>query len=356
MGSRSTPGADGGKLIPAARLVQWSTDVVEAVGAPPRTAHRVAESLVESDLRGYSSHGVLRLPGYVADVLGGVIDPRAEPATAAGGRGGAFVVDGRNAFGQLTAEFAVEELARRATEAGVSFTVTRRCRHVGRLGAYAERLASRGFIAFAAVKAEPLVAAPAGRRPVIGTNPHAWGIPAGHGEPAFIADFATSAVSAGRVLSARASGQSLAPGQIVDRDGAPSLDPRDFLDGGALLPFGGHKGFALGLVAEILGSLLSAGEGEGEEPSGDTPEHGLAMLAIDISTFTPLEAFGAQLEALRRRIATSTPGEEDVCLPGEGSARRRAATLRRGVSIPVSTATELDALARSVGVRPLGQR
>jgi LDH2 family malate/lactate/ureidoglycolate dehydrogenase len=327
-------------------LVRWARAALEAVGAPPPAAEQVAASLVESDLRGYASHGVLRLPAYVAEVREGVLRPDAQPVIS--GAGGAFTVDGGDAFGQLTARVAADELARRAGSAGVAFAVARRCRHVGRLGEYVERLAARGFIAFAAVSSEPLVAAPGGRTRLMGTNPHAWAFPGGGGRP-IVADFATSAVSAGRVLAARANGQLLPEGQVIDRHGEPTTNPGDLLDGGALLPFGGHKGFALGLVADILAGILS-GAGSGNSP-GYTGAHGLAMLAIDVGAFAGPEDFGEQIEALRRRIAAS--GE--AVLPGDGSAARRSRALNEGIRIPASTQRELAALSRDLRIAEPGR-
>ena len=337
----------------AAELLRWSTVALGAAGAPSSTAARVATSLVESDLRGYVSHGVMRLPGYVADVRSGAIDPGAEPSVVPGGRGATLVVDGNDAFGQLTAEFAVDELARRAADTGVAFAVTRRCRHVGRLGDYVERLASHGFIGFAVVNAEPLVAASPGRTRVLGTNPHAWGFPGGDSESAVVVDFATSIVSAGRVMAARANGEQLGDGLIIDREGAPSHEPDDLFSGGALLPFGGHKGFALGLVADLLAGVLS-GSGSGSSPTY-VGYHGLALLAIDVSAFLDLDEFTSEVEALRSRVAASSTRDDATGspLPGEGSATRRRSASASGVLIPTSTAAALSALALSLGVPEL---
>jgi len=332
-------------LVAPVELRAWAASVLRAAETPPGTAVRVADSLIESELRGYASHGVLRLPGYVAAIRDGLVDPAATPEVVDGGRGAVVVVDGRDAFGQVTAGVLADELTTRATESGVAFGVTRRCRHVGRLGEYVEHLSARGFIGFATVSAEPLVAAHAGGRRILGTNPHAWGFPAGRDEPPVVIDFATSVASAGRVFAAEARGERVPGGWLVDSAGESTSDPAALRAGGALLPFGAHKGLALSLVADMLAGVLS-GTGSGSDPAA-SGAHGLAMLAIDVSAFGPAETFRDEVEALRRRVAASS--DRDAALPGEGSASRRRTALRDGIGIPAATMHELRGLARALG-------
>lgn len=327
-------------------LRTWVARLLTAAGATEEAADRVAESLVESELRGYATHGVLRLPGYVAAIRDGVVDPQAAPLILGSPRAATVVVDGRNGFGQVTAAFAADVAATRAAETGVAVVVARGCRHVGRLGEFVERLADRGFAGFAAVSAEPYVAGPGGGGRVIGTNPLAWGFPAAPGEAPVVVDFATSAVSAGRVFAAAARGEQIPEGWIVDATGNPSRQPGDLAAGGALAPLAGHKGFALAVVADLLAGVLS-GAGPGAARDGGDP-HGLTIVAIDVAALTTPGEFGAGVSALRERVTAA-----GARLPGEGAAARRESLERAGVRIPAATARELDELAASLGLPPL---
>jgi LDH2 family malate/lactate/ureidoglycolate dehydrogenase len=336
-------------VIPAAALRDWVERTLTAANAPPSIAATVAASLVESELRGYPTHGVLRLPGYITAIRDGAIIPDARPEVISTGRLGTVVVDGADGFGQVTAAFAVDELTRRTSELGVAVALTRRCRHVGRVGEYVERLAERGLVGFAMVSAEPLVSAGPGTSRAVGTNPHAWAVPSGADAPPILVDFATSAVSAGRVLAAAARGDRLAEGWLVDQTGAPSADPAALLAGGSLLPFGGHKGFALGVIADVVAGILS-GTGSGSSP-GASGAHGLSLMAIDVTAFMPLDDFRAQVEELRSRIGSSALGDgEPPVLPGTRSAARREAAAQGGIAVPEATAQTLRDLAASLGI------
>ena len=324
-------------------LRQWAADALHAVGAPRHTAARVADSLLESELRGYASHGLQRLPAYLRSMRDHTIDPHATPVIEGDDAPATLRIDGRRAFGQLSAAFAAEELIPRAHQYGVSAATIRRCGHTGRLGEYTGMLADAGLIGFATSNSEPWVSGPAGGPRLLGPNPLSWAVP---GSPPVVVDFATSATAVGRVAGALARGEPLAAGMLRDRDGRPSEDPADLFTGGALRPAAGAKGFGLAVIADILGGILS-GSRSGSDPDYDG-SHGTFLLALDISAFLDPAEVIRQIEELRVRLA-----EAAADLPGARAARSRHAMLKTGIELPPATLENLDRIAAELGVARL---
>jgi uncharacterized oxidoreductase len=196
----------------------------------------------------------------------------------------------------------------------------------------------------------PNVAPFGSRERVMGTNPIAWSVPRASGFEPIVVDFATSAVAEGKLRVARAKGETVAPGLIIDREGRPSQNPIDFYDGGALLPFGGHKGYGLSLMVELLGGGLS-----GAAPSilsEFAGSNGTLMIALNISAFIPLEQYIAQVEAFCARIKAAVPAEgfSEALLPGEPESRTRQHRLTEGIALPEATWQEFLTLAGELEV------
>jgi LDH2 family malate/lactate/ureidoglycolate dehydrogenase len=192
---------------------------------------------------------------------------------------------------------------------------------------------------------EPVVAPYGGRQGRVGTNPMAWGIPRGLGREPLLVDFATSGVAEGKLRLARDKGERVAPGLIVDRDGHQSTEPADFYAGGALLPFGGHKGYGIGVMIELVaGALSGMGPSVSAEYQGG---NGTLLLALAIGHFVPVDQFTAQAEVLSEKIkATPTAeGFEEVLVPGEPEMRARRQRLAAGISLPEQTWQDIQALA-----------
>ncbi|MDF2824824.1 MAG: dehydrogenase [Mycobacterium sp.] len=313
----------------------------------------VAGSLVESNLRGHDSHGVRRLVPYIALAREGTLDVAAEPTVVAGTPPAVAIVDGQNAFGQLTATLATTELIQRVEQTSISVAVLRNCQHIGRLGEYVEDVAGAGYIAMAMANADPTVAPWGGRERTLGTNPFAWAVPVADGAAPLVVDFATSATAEGKLAVSRAQGESVPAGLIVDADGHPSTDPADFYAGGALLPFGGHKGYGLGLVADVVAGLLS-GTGSASSPDYDGT-FGTVFIAIKTATFVDLDTFTREVEQLRHRVHSGapSPGTEQVLIPGEPEWTTRRRRTEHGIELPPGTVTQLDDLAHELGVPTL---
>ncbi len=343
-------------LVPPHALRTFASDVVAGLGAPPASAARVAESLVESDLRGHASHGVRRLVPYADLVDAGDVDPKTTPVVLPGTPAAAVVVDGRNGFGQLTARCGAEELVDRAATTAVAVAALRNCRHVGRLGEYVEQVAAAGLVGFALANADPCVTAWGGRSRMFGTNPVAWAAPTGADAPPLVVDFATSATAEGKVAVARTDGRSLPEGLVVDAAGNPSTDPEALYAGGALLPMGQHKGYGLALVADLVAGLLS-GTGSVTAPGYDGT-FGTVLIAIDVAAFTDPDVFRAEVEQLRARVHAAPPaaGFDAVLVPGEPEWHTRSERLAAGVPLAAETGDQLHTLATRLGVPPLSDR
>jgi uncharacterized oxidoreductase len=332
------------RTVPAADLLELATDILVVAGAAEADAHEVARSLVESNLLGHDSHGVRRLVAYTAAIRDGKVDPTARPV-AEHTRPGAVVVHGRRAFGQLAANTAVRELLNLDQGSGVA--VIRECNHVGRLGEYVAALAERDLVALAFGNADATVAPFGGRERRLGTNPLAWAAPREKGRPPVVMDWATAGVAEGKLAVARDRREEVADGLVLDPEGRMSRDPNDFYAGGVLLPFGGHKGYGLSVLIEIVGGLLTgAGIGSMPDYHGD---FGTVLMAFAIDAFQPAAEFRAGTEAFCRHLTDTAPaqGHDEVLVPGEPEERTRARRERDGIPIAEPTWHELTALLRT---------
>ncbi|QFU90467.1 Ldh family oxidoreductase [Amycolatopsis sp. YIM 10] len=331
--------------VAASELQQLAVSILTGAGVSTVDAQRVAASLVRSNLLGHDSHGVRRLPAYLGQIRAGQIDPRARP-DAEQVREGAVVVHGNKAFGQLAAHRAVRELRRTTAKTGAGIATIRDCNHVGRLGEYVAELAEHDLIGIAFGNADPTVAPYGGAERRLGTNPLAWAVPRAAGAPPIVLDWATSGVAEGKLALARDRGEHVPEGLVLDRDGRATTDPGDFYTGGALLPFGGHKGYGLSVLIEIVGGLIS-GTGIGSMP-GYRGGFGTVLAAFDIAAFGDPRQFREHTEQFRaelRRTRTAE-GHTGVQVPGEPEERARRERERDGIPLAEAVWQELHALSR----------
>jgi LDH2 family malate/lactate/ureidoglycolate dehydrogenase len=334
-------------------LVQFGTSLLAAAGAPDDIALPVAESLVQANLLGHGSHGVLRIPRYVAKIRDGQIDPAARPRVLS--RAGPIArIDGGWGFGQVTAHFGADLVVELARSNGMGCVALCRTSHVGRLGEYVEKLARGGFVGLMMTSGAPFggaVAPYGGRERVFGTNPIAVAVPVPEGRSPLVADFATSVVAAGKLHLAVDRGEPVPPGTVIDRDGNPTTDPASFGQGGALLPFGAHKGYGLSFMVEILASVL-AGTAPASSPEYTHLANPTLIVAWSVDAFVPPDQFLRHVEALCQRVTASQPlaGFDEVLLPGEPEARALARRSKEGIPVPEGTWLKLLELARELGV------
>jgi LDH2 family malate/lactate/ureidoglycolate dehydrogenase len=332
-------------------LRDFTIDTLMALGTPRDKAEVVCENLVGANLVGHDSHGVLRLTTYADWVRSGLIVPTCDPKIATEFAATARI-DGEWCWGAVGGKFATEKAIELARQFGVAAVTLDHCAHIGRLGSYTEWMAEAGMAGIATTNHMASVAAFGGKTRVLGTNPWAMATPREEGSAPIVVDFATSGVAEGKLRVARYKGESVAPGLIVDIDGNPSTTPADFYAGGALLPFGGHKGYGMSLMADILGGLLSgAGSGSDGTFAG---ANGTLFIAVDIARFVPLDFFRTQSEAVAERIHASAPahGFNGVLLPGEPEAATRAIREQGGIYIPDTTWQDLQELRASLPTLP----
>jgi LDH2 family malate/lactate/ureidoglycolate dehydrogenase len=305
-------------------------------------------------LKGYSGHGLSHLISYVERWKQGINRLDATPEIVRNGRATALI-DGHFAIGQIVAHRAMALAIDKAREYGVGVVSVRRSGHFGRLAGWVEMAAAAGMIGFASVSVGGGNVAPYGaRQPATGTNPMAFGIPGRNGEH-IILDFATSAMSMGELMRAVERGDPIPLGVMIDHDGNPTTDFRDFRGPprGATLPFGGHKGGGLSLMGEVLGGILS-GNGIGRDwlERGASAINAGLFQAISVEEFLPLDDFLASVDDLKAFIRSRkpAPGFAEVLLPGDRSRRLAAEQLRDGVKIEDDQWEKLVKCAADLGV------
>jgi len=308
--------------------------VFVAAGVSEERAAIVANSLVESNLVGHDSHGVLRVGSYVEMIERRSVDPFAEPEIVRSSATTA-VVDGHNGLGIVVARQAMGMAMEKAAMHDVGLVVVEHLGHTGRMGEYAVQAAREGFVSLVmggGPKPGGNVAPYGGTSPVFNTNPLAWGLPASR-YPAVFLDLATSVAAWGKIQSAIDKDESIPEGWLLDAEGHPTTDPRD-VRGGTLLPFGGYKGSGLAFVVEALcGGLSSVSCAPLADYAGG---HVLLMWTARVEAFQPLEAFRARIDGLVRAVkdARRAEGVEEILAPGELEWRTREQRLRDGLDIP----------------------
>lgn len=243
-------------LFAVAALRDFASSHLVSSGVAPADADLVARSLVDADRAGIFSHGLLRLPLYLRALRAGGIAPDARPRVVRK-HGAVAVIDAGSAFGQVAMQQAVDTAISLAPVHGMATVAVHGSTHFGAGRFWLEQLTDQGLAGILTSTTGPVAAPFGGARPVLGTNPLTIGLPSSGPSP-LLADLATTAGAYGKVVSARNEGAQIPEGWAVDATGAPTTDPSAALDGGALVPFGGHKGSGLSVMIEALSAALSS--------------------------------------------------------------------------------------------------
>lgn len=327
--------------------------IMEAHGVDADQVRTVAENLIWNELVGRANFGVIRLPILMERVRRGVLRgscrPRFEAVSETMAR-----LDGDDGFGHHVAELGMRRAIAMAQCSGVGVVGVRNSNFFG-TGAYFVNLAAQaGMIGFAASNSFPKVAAHGGILPALGTNPFAFGAPRANGE-SLLLDLATSALAGSTVREHIAKGEDLPAGLVVGEDGAPITDPRKVADG-ALLPFGGAKGFGLALMVEILaGVITGAGVSHGVKSMyadfAESGHSGHFLLALDISRWMPLDDYFARFETLVAAVRASDPNG-DIRLPGEIRWQAFKENRERGIRLDPHLLAALADLSSPYGIEP----
>ena len=335
------------------RLLDFATAAYVRAGMPEADARLAADTLVQADLWGHQSHGVLRLPWYVARLKAGVCDPVAKPDLVVDA-GAIAVMDGHDAMGQVLTARAMEDAIRRAKAHGIGAVALRRSNHFGTAMYFTLMAARAGCVGFLSTNASPAMAPWGGRRKTVGTNPWSWAAPAG-AHPPMVLDIANTGVARGKIYLARQKGQPIPEGWAITAAGAPTTDPAEAIDG-IILPMAGHKGYAIAVVMDMLSGVLTGSAfGTGVHGPYQT-EHrsgaGQFMIALDIAAIQPLAEFGARMDRYIAELK-SVPlaqGFEEVVYPGEIEARNDARNRADGLLLPHDTLADLQKLADEMGL------
>jgi hydroxycarboxylate dehydrogenase B len=325
-------------------------EIFAGLGASPEEVGRLQQHLVGNNLIGYDSHGVRIIPDYVELIRRGEIVFGAALSVV---REGAChtVLDGHWGLGQLLGWKAAQMAAERASKVGVAVVTLRNCSHLGRLGEYAERIAQQRLVGFLTVNGQggaQLVAPWGGLERRLSVNPFAYGIPAREG--AIIVDISPTVVAGGKVTIKALAGAKMPEGWVVDAEGRPTTDPNALAGPppGSLVPLGGHKGFALGLVMDVLAGALSGGGCS----RADAPRWGNAtfFLALDPEAFVGREAFEAEVRDLLAYVRSSrvAPGFERILIPGEPERAEAARRSAQGIVLNDETWRRICAAAEAV--------
>lgn len=330
-------------VISSAVLTNWIGEIFQASRVPLQESQIVAEHLVDADACGVSSHGIIRVPQYVQAIEQGRVTPDARLTIVREGLATA-VLDGGHGFGQVMTRAAMDIAIQRAALAGVGAVTLVNCGHTGRLGSYAEqaaRLGMAGFVMSNAGGHGQWVAPFGGLAGRLATNPISIAVPTESGDPLMF-DFATSIAPEGKVRSMLTAGQPIPAGWIIDHIGQSSTNPADLYGPprGALLPFGGHKGFGLAVLIDALAGGLS---GAGCCTSTDRPMEGqtdgVLLLAVKVADFCPLAEFRANVTRLIEHIKSSPAAADtvEVKVPGELESKTRRERLAHGIPIQQAT-------------------
>ncbi|MEX3955665.1 Ldh family oxidoreductase [Trinickia sp. EG282A] len=330
--------------ISPAELTELATRALEAAGARSDTATATANALVYADLHGLSSHGVSRLPMYVAQLRNGRVDPKAVAAIVSS-RGAAVLVDAADGMAYPACALAVSTVIERAREYGSAVASVTRSHHFGAGAWHLEAIGAAGMVGLAFSNSPAAMPAEGGRHAIFGTNPIAAVFPRRRADPLII-DLSLSQVARGKIMVAAQEGKPIPQGWATTRDGLPTTDAKAALDG-MMLPFGGAKGAMLALIVELLAAAL-AGANFGYEAGsfltadGARSRIGHLFWAIDPAALAGNETYLSRVEALVEQMLV----DSDVRLPGE---RRRDVALsarRGGIDIPAALLERLRGIAR----------
>lgn len=339
-------------IFSAEALDTFANRVLIAAGMQQAHAQIVAETLVYADLRGVSSHGVARLSSYLNRVAAKVMD--IDPEMSLSGPFPAMkLLDAANGFGQLAGHKAMAASMDMAGQFGVGAVSVRRSNHFGVAAYFVEMAARRGFIGLAMTNASPAMTPYNARTPLLGTNPIAFGIPAGTGEPILL-DMSSSLVARGKIRLASLTNQPIPLGWAVDANGEPTTDPHAALKG-TVSPMGGPKGSGLSLVIDMLSGVLSATALTGAvrnitDTSGPS-QTGHLLLAINPASVGDAEQFKADIDTVADSIHALDPVDGDrIYLPGEVEAKKAKKHTEEGISLSSEVVGALEGLGGQYGV------
>lgn len=347
-------------VVQANALRRLAQTIVERGGSLPEEAGRVAQHLVDANLAGHDSHGVGMLPRYVDNLLAGVLKPNQQLAVRSD-HGALLTLDGQAGYGQAIGVQAMQLGIERARAHGVAVLGLADTHHLGRIGAYAELCVAQGFVSihFVNVISPPHVAPFGGSDARFATNPMCVGVPMADAEAPMVLDFATSRIAYGKARVAHHRGQPVAAGALIDEAGRPTRDPGTLFrePRGAMLPFGGHKGYGLAVACEILAGALCGGSTLHAAPSSDAIINNMLSFIVDPERLGTAAHLAQEARAFADWVKASPPSRETaVMLPGDPERASRERRSREGIQIDATTWAELLAAGARLGLEEAAMR
>lgn len=335
------------------RVKEFVATVYKTLNMPEEDADLLADSLVQADLWGHQSHGVLRVPWYAARLRHGVMQAVTKPEFVVDA-GGVAVIDGHDGVGQVLTKIAMGEAIKRAKTHGIAAVAVRNSNHFGTCMYFTLMAARAGCVGFLSTNASPALTPWGGKEKMIGHNPWSFAAPAGKFAP-MVLDIANSAVARGKIYLAKNKNEPIPAGWALNADGFPTTDPQEAIDG-ILMPMGGHKGYAITIMMDILSGVLSGskwgGAVNGPYQCAKKGGSGHLAIAMNIEAFRPLTEFNAEMEKMVAYIKACplAPGYEEIFYPGEIEARNDSKNRQSGLYLPQDTVEDLIKVARDLGL------
>ena len=329
--------------MPLEELQTLLTRIFTRHGTSDKVAEILARNVAEAQRDAADSHGIFRMPGYVSTLKSGWVDGHAVPVVS--DVAPAFIsVDACNGYAQPAHLAAKELLLDKVRNQGIALLAIHNSHHFAALWPDIEPYAERGLVALNFVNSMACVVPHGGKKALFGTNPIAFAAPREGADP-LVFDMATSAMAHGDIQIAAREGRKLPPGHGVDSKGEPTCDPRAILDGGALLPFGGHKGSALSMMVELLAAALTGGNFSFDftwehHPGAQSPRTGQLLIVID-----PSRGAGANFAQRAENLVRAMRDAGQDRLPGERRYRQRRESLALGIPLSAADLAMLKELA-----------
>lgn len=335
------------------RLLDFCTAVYAGVGMPEADARLVADTLVQADLWGHQSHGVLRLGWYRDRVLNKVMNPETKPEFLVDA-GAMALIDGHDGVGHALTMLATKEAVKRAKAHGIGAVGVRNSNHFGTCMYYTMTGAREGCVMFLTTNGGPAMAPWGGMKKIIGTNPWSVAAPVGKRAP-FVVDMAQTGVARGKIYLARNKRLPIPLGWAINSKGEPTTDPQEAIDG-IILPMAEHKGYAIAAMVDVLAGVLT-GSGflsnvHSPYKTAEKSNCGHLMIAIDIAKFQPLAEFNARMERFADEIKAVpiARGFDEVFYPGEIEANSDRKNRKEGIPFPDDTLADLKRIAGEAGI------
>ena len=337
---------DGGRrLISASEADRLVCGILVNSGCHHEIAAEVSAHLIDAEMSGVESHGLMRVLQYYEQYQNGYLKTGVMPGISKDEFDRDFI-DGHGGIGIPAMSLAVKNLIKKVSSKGMDAIAVRNVGHTGRIGAFAEQASRQGLLCIiigGAGREKWRQAAPfGGMKAILPTNPYAIGFPGGERGPVVI-DFATSQIAGGWLHSARAAGALVPEGAIIDKDGRAARDPKAYFEGGAILPKGGPMGYGMALMAEMICDAML----------GDAQiECNWFLIGIDTTVYRSPVAITQAAEAILKEVRSCppAPGFERVEVPGERERANKVANQKMGMALPSKTYDLIQNLAQKLGV------